>query len=477
MSSDVGRTVVSSLKWMAVGRFSGQIFSWAATIVVMRRLEPHDYGIMALSMAVIGLVTLLNEFGIGSALVQRPDLDEQMVGEALSLLFAVNFAIYTIVYVSAPAISHYYREGLLVDTLRVLGLSFLMVPFINVPSALLNRDMRFKPRAAIDLSTSLLRSVVTLVLAFANFGVWALIAGFLVGQLSTSIGLRIVGARPSPRLGFARAKLLLGFSSWMVGIRVLWYLYINSATFIIGKVLGPQALGAYSVAYELSTLPMQKVTGIINLVTFSAYSKLQADRARFLYAFEKGVRLLSAISFPVFFGISCVGPEIVKVFLGSKWAAAIFPIQLLSLIVPLNMLSNMFAPAVAGLGFPRATLKYTLAGCIIMPAAVLIGTRFGLNGVAIGWVLAYPVLFVITAMCSLPVVGLSAKRYIACFIRPAVAAGMMLLAVEGYKRVVPGTWTNMTVLVSAIVVGVAVYVAGMLVIDRGTSRQLVAILR
>lgn len=73
----IGRSVGAALKWMMAARFAGQLVTWVVTILVIRILSPDDYGLMALSMALIGFLSLFDEIGLGSAIVQRETLERR----------------------------------------------------------------------------------------------------------------------------------------------------------------------------------------------------------------------------------------------------------------------------------------------------------------------------------------------------------------------------------------------------------------
>ncbi|WP_336511698.1 oligosaccharide flippase family protein [Candidatus Accumulibacter phosphatis] len=120
------------------------------------------------------------------------------------------------------------------------------------------------------------------------------------------------------------------------------FFYSQADMFVAGKLLGKEALGFYSVAMHLASLPVQKVSGILNQVAFPAFSKIQNDSATVKLHVLKSVRILSFLSFPVLWGISSIAPEIVQLLLGPKWEPAILPLQILPMIMPLRMISNFF---------------------------------------------------------------------------------------------------------------------------------------
>ena len=128
---DIGKQVVSSLKWVAAAKFIGQICTWAITIFVIRLLEPEDYGLLAIAVAVMGLVTLVNEMGLGSVIVQKTNLARDIIEKILGLLIVVNILFYTAIYFSAPWVATFFEEPTLEAILQVVGIELLLVSFVK----------------------------------------------------------------------------------------------------------------------------------------------------------------------------------------------------------------------------------------------------------------------------------------------------------------------------------------------------------
>ena len=125
-----------------------------------------------------------------------------------------------------------------------------------------------------------------------------------------------------PRFALCRASAAPArFGGFITIDRLLWYVYSQADALIIGKLLGKEILGLYSVGMHLASLPMQKLAGMLNEIGFSAFTRLQEDRAGLREHFIKAVRLLSLLSFPVFFGISSVAPGDRRHLPRQKWVA------------------------------------------------------------------------------------------------------------------------------------------------------------
>jgi teichuronic acid exporter len=311
--------------------------------------------------------------------------------------------------------------------------------FFVIPKATLTREMKFKEISIIESISALGTGLLTLTLAWLGYGVWSLVIGALFGIVVRTIGMNIVDpflTWPSFNFGgFAEAAKFGGYISLN---RILWYLYSKADVMIIGKILGKTDLGYYSVAMNLASLPLEKVGSIINQIGLPAYAKLQDNREQVASYAAKASRIISFVAFPVFFGISCVAPELVRLALGEKWLSAIFPLQLLALIVPLKSLSLSLSPAVNGLGRPDINVKVMAAASIIIPISILVGVKWGLVGVSIAWVISYSVWFIYMLTQSLPVLGLTLPRFIKTLTRPLFVGIAMFAVVYAVRWVLSG---------------------------------------
>jgi len=465
--------VLSGLRWIAVTRFSTQLISWASTIVVMRLLSPDDYGLMAMAVIFISFCQMINELGLGAAIVQKKELTEIQLKQVFGLVLLLNGFLFVLLLMGSPLIAKYFNEPKLTKVVPVLALQFLFIAFSVIPNASLTRNMNFRSISIVGIISALSSSFITFSLAWFGFSYWALVFGSLAGVMIRTIGLNI--ANPfikCPSLNFSGFRDMAKFGVYVSLQRILWYVYSHADVFIVGKILGTTLLGYYSVAMNIASLPMQKVGGIINQVGLPAYSKLQNDRELAAKYALKISRIIAFVAFPVFFGISSVAPEMVLLLIGEKWAPAIFPIQLLSLIIPLRTLNISFGPAVNGLGRPDINMRNTAVACIVIPLSFIIGVKWELTGVSIAWLVSYSLWFLFMLTQSLPVIGLSMRSFFRAFQGPFFIAAVMYFTVymtkTGLNKLHINDVFTFTILIT---VGAAVYAAGMLLFYRDMCRE------
>jgi O-antigen/teichoic acid export membrane protein len=147
---------------------------------------------------------------------------------------------------------------------------------------------------------------------------------------------------------------------------------------------------------------------------------------------------LSFLAFPIFWGISCVSPELVNVVLGQRWQPAIVPLQLLSLVMPFRMVSHSGSP-LSAIGKPQINTINNFIALLIMPPAFFIGAYYGgLTGVSVAWVVAYPLMIWFRLRVSLSPIGLSKIDYFRAMAGPAMGAAFMYLVVMLIRATVVG---------------------------------------
>lgn len=446
------------LGWTAGSNLLGQIITWIITIVVMRILSPSDYGLLAMASIFVAFLSLMASAGLGPAIVQASNIDDAKLRQLLGLITILNVALFLLLFAAAPLIAGYFEEPRLVAIVRVLSSQFLFSGFAVIPESLLGRELKFKSRALVDLASNVAGGGVNLVLALSGYGVWSLVAGGMVSGIGKVVGLNIVAPYLRwPDFSLRGTRTLLAFGGNVTAARLLWFFYSQADIFIAGKLLGKEALGYYSVAMHLASLPVQRISGILNQVAFPAFAHAQRESQMVAEHFLKAVRLLSFFAFPLFWGISSVAPELVRLLLGAKWEAAVLPLQILPAIMPLRIISSFLPAALEAIGRPDISVRNLVAACVVMPIAFIIGSRWGMEGLCLAWLVGLPVVFIGNLLRALPAIGIKLAAVGRAMAWPALASAMMYASVTLVGNGLLEQAANEEKLALMILVGVTVY--------------------
>lgn len=470
---------LSGFRWTASVRLLSQVITWAITIFVIRLLSPMDYGLLAMATIFIEFLLMFSEFGLGPALVQKPNLDEPTLRQTFGLVLLINLTLAVLLVLLAPLVGVFFAEPRVVPVVRVLALQFVIGAFSIIPNVLLLRRMEFRNRSLMDLSGAVIASFTTLAMAFAGAGVWALIVGSMVGQLWRTIVINLLAPfllRPEFSLNGMRSLLTFGGHLTAAGLFGTFFSQID--VIICAKVLGNELLGFYSVGVQLAAMPSQKIAGLVNQVAFPTFSRMQHDVKKVGESVLLGIRLLSFFAFPLMWGMSSIAPEIVDVILGSKWSLAVVPLQVLTLIIPMRVVGNFLGTAVQGMGHANIVLRNTIWAAAMAPPLLFAGAYAGgLNGLSLAWLVLSPSLFIPAMMRCAPVVALRTGQVFAAMMPPAGAAFAMYGAVFASRHILSGWHGGALRMGVLIAVGVLTYCAVSLVFNRKGAIEVFETLR
>jgi O-antigen/teichoic acid export membrane protein len=274
--------------------------------------------------------------------------------------------------------------------------------------------------------------------------------------LCRTVGLNLLSPFAKwPVFAFRGTSGPLVFGGNVTATRIMWFFYSQADIIIGGRLLGKDLLGLYSVAMHLASLPARKSSAIINQVSFPAFARIQHDQQRYASTFLLAVRSLSFVLFPVLWGMSSVAPEMVPALLGDKWTSATVSFQLLALIMPIHMFAPFMNTAAQGLGRADIAAKQVFVASLVMPAAFVVGSHWGLTGLATAWLVGFPVVFIVAMRLFLPVIGLRVRDLLVAMARPVLASAGMAAGVT-LVRIPLESGSSLTVRLTVLVVAGAV---------------------
>src|SRR5438132_2025682 len=271
------RSLLRGVAWTAAAKWASQALSWVSWLIVARLLSPEDYGLVGMAAIYLGLITLLSEFGLGAAVLAVRELGVEQLNQLNGLAVLLGLASLLASCIVAIPLGRFFHAPQLPLVVVAMSTTFVITSFKTVPLALLQRDLRFKTLAFIDLSQALVLAISMVGFAVAGFRYWTLVCGGLLSALiSTGSVLRL---RRVP-FGWPRRKSLkpaITLSSNVLVSRLCWYTSSNADFLVAGRILGKAALGFYNVAWTLASIPVDKVAALVGQVTPAFFSAVQTD--------------------------------------------------------------------------------------------------------------------------------------------------------------------------------------------------------
>jgi PST family polysaccharide transporter len=460
------RSLLHGVAWTAAAKWAAQGFSWASWLIVARLLSPEDYGIVGMATIYLGLIMLVSEFGLGTSILAVRELSEEQIQQLNGLAVLLGVGGLFASCVMAVPLGRFFRAPDLPLVTVAMSTTFLITSFKTVPFALLQRDLRFKTLALIDLSQALVLGISMIGFAVAGFRYWTLVCGAVLAALVSTAAVlrlrRIPFARPRPR----SLKRAITLGSDVVIARLCWYISANADFLVAGRILGKAALGFYNVGWTVASIPVDKITALIGQVTPAFFSAVQGDASAIRRYFLRITEGIALITFPVSIGVALVASDFVLVVLGPKWAPTIAPLQILAAYAAFRSITPLLHQVLVIIRDSRFVMWNMMAAAVLMPLSFYFsGQRWGTVGLAMAWVLVDPLIMLPSYWRVFAKIELSPKVYIAA-LWPALSGTALMAAVVLAVRAVGGEWSVGVRLVAQIGAGGLTYGLAHLVLHR-----------
>jgi len=385
----------NGLIWSASSTGLRQIVQFGSLAILARLLDPSDYGLVAMSVAVVGLGAVMSDFSLGSALVQRKDVTDRHISTAFWSTAAIGTGMTVLLLLCTPLVGAFYGTPEVADVFRISVLSIMVRSFYSTDKNLLTKGMKFRTLGLLELIAQTLGSGLAIFLAWKGFGALSLAVRGLSEALVEFLYFTYVREwKLQPRIGKQEFKELWSFGGGHFGARILNYTSRNADNIIIGKVLGDVALGYYNLAYRLLFKPFQILGTVTYRVFFSGFSKLQDDLKRFKSAYLALTENICLILFPVGALFVALGPEIVVLLAGEKWLPAAPVVQIFGVTIFVQTVATPLGYIYLGRGRTNIIFRWAVLTSAMDIVSFLIGVRFGIIGVAIGYLAVESVLLI-----------------------------------------------------------------------------------
>ena len=472
--SQVRRAVI----WRSGVQIVAQALQWAATFLVIRILTPSDYGLFAMTGPVMVFLSMLNGYGLASGLVQRPDVTDREIRQLFGMLIALNATLAVIQVALAPLAAAYYHQPAVADLLRMQALLYLATPFIALPYAILSRSMEFQHQAKANLLAAVAGAGTALAGALSEWGVWTLVAAPMALFFTRAIVMTIAARTLMwPNFDFRGAGHLARFGGIMAVGQLFWFCQSQVDVFIAGRFLSAHMVGIYTTALFLTQIFVAKFVPPLNEVAFSAYARIQSDRARTASAFVHAVRIVMVAALPFYAGLAVTADPLVPVLLGEKWREAVPIVRILALAMPFMTLQILITPVCDARGRPGIGVGNGAIGSAILAIGFIVGVNWGATGLAVAWLAAYPLYLAVSLWRSLAVIGTRLTTLSGAIAPALLAASAMACVVSIVAHLLPATLPAPFALAIMVVSGAGVYGCWLLIFHRAIVRQMIGLLR
>lgn len=386
MSSTLGASASRAAAVTVVAQVVKILLMLTTIVVLARLLTPEDYGLVAMVTAFVGIANLLKDFGLSSAAIQAPTVTRAQrdalfwINAGLGVVLAIG-----IVLVSGP-IGAFYGDDRLDDITRALAVTFLLSALSTQYQADLSRRLQLGRVAVVEIVSQSIALAGAVAAALLGLGYWSLVVQQVGQSALTLIGL-VVAAGWLPRW-YRRGtpvREFIGYAGNLLGAQVLGYISRNVDSIIIGNRFGAEMLGLYNRAFRLIVLPMYQINAPALRVALPVLSRLQADGGQFARYLLAGQNALLYVVIPIYVFAAALAEPLLRFVLGEQWVPAAGLFHILALGGLFEAASNTTMWVFLARGLTRQQLHYALVSRPIVIGLIVLGSMWGVVGVAWGY--------------------------------------------------------------------------------------------
>lgn len=379
----LGTRAARGALWTFVERGGYEVLNFAFYLYLARQLGPRDFGLMAVAVALLFLFDMILRNWITDPLVQRKQIDDGHLDTAfwVNVIAALVFLVFVIL-VARPVATAFGQDELAI-VLIWLAPSILLKSLVMVQLAVLRREMNFRTLAIRSMLAAIGGGAVGVGMAYFEFGVFSLVGRDITkAVVALAVLWSTTSWRPGRQVSLEKFKALFEFGKHRVLSGFIGYFGHRLFAPIISYFLGPFTAGLFNIANRLNGIFAAMNGFAISRVALSSFSQLQHKPKRLERAFYKSVEAACLVSFPIFFGLSSVAPEVVLTLLGEKWQAAIPLIQIIVLGGAAGSLSSCTSSLLLACNKPKWILIHGAVFTALYLPALIISVHYSSIAVA-----------------------------------------------------------------------------------------------
>jgi teichuronic acid exporter len=424
----------SSLKkgfvWLGFASGAAKVIDLASLVVILIVLTRDELGIATLAWTVIVILEAFNGLGVGTAIVQRAEVTRVQLNSLFWFIMGLAALMVLAAVAAAPLVAGFYESPALTAMIIVASFKLLFVGGALVPLQMLNRGLRYKEIGVVRALASLLSAGLKIGLVFGGLGAWALVIADTMYGFFILLGAFLLSPfRPEFQFKLSEIRTFVSFGFRVTISGVIYHFYRNMDYLIIGRFLGPEALGSYRVAFDVSMKAAEEVNLVVGRAAFPVFSKLAREKGRLVESFNWTSRNLALLLIPIAVLLFFAAPPLLA--LTSEWRAAALPVQILCWASVLRCLNLVFPQMFHAIGRPELAVYDALLSLatlvVTFSIALTVFRSSGIVGISVAWLVSYPILMSFMFLLSKIDLPFKVTSYLRELL-PALAGGAIMFS-------------------------------------------------
>ncbi len=479
-TENLAHAAVRGTSWTYIAFYSGKLIVFISTIVLARLLTKDDFGVVGYAITFIGFLDVVKDLGISSSVIYyKHNENEKFADTAFWLSIGIGIGLYVCVLLGSPFVGVFFHDP---RASLVMKVSALVIPLNALGStheALLIKNLEFGKKFIPDFARAMTKGIISISFAFMGFGPWSLVFGQLIGTFVSSIILwRLTIWRPAFVFSSVTARALLSFGVPLVGMDLVSAFALNIDYLLVGRYLGSESLGVYTLAFRIPELTVLQFCIIVAQVIFPIFNKIRDDTDALKRGFLEASRYVAIITVPLGLGMAILSGPFILTFFGSKWQEAIPVMQAISIYSLVISLGFNAGDVFKAQGRPGMLMRISIIHTLLLAPILYWAVKGPASIVIVGWaqaILAF-IVSVIYLSVALYMLEMPLKSILEALQPPLIPGIGLVCAVLAVTRVIATSpaWCQLIV---GVLTGAITYLAILYWIERRFVKDAIQIAR
>lgn len=418
------KAALSGVKWTTFGTIGRALFQLIQISILTRFLSKEAFGLIAMTLLVVQFSNLFVDMGLSSSILHRQNATKNEYSSIYWLNIFTALLFYFILIMIAPLVAKFYNEPDLVILISIMGINLLLMAVGQQHKTIMQKEFQFKAISIIEFISFFFGLISAVILAIYDFGVFSLVYSTLFASFLSNFLFLIQNSKLNPigfHFRFSETRSFLKIGGFTMGSTVFDFFSRETDVLIIGKLLGSENLGVYSLSKQI----VLKIYSIINPVILNVLSPLlssmQTEKYRLKISFLMIVKYLSYINVPIYLFIILLSKEILSIVYGYEYSEYYHILSFLAFAYCLTSLSNPVGSLQIATGRTDLGFKWTIFRVIITPIVIFLGALVNIEIIAAFYAFLSLILIVPLWFIQLkPMVEIKLLEYINQFYKPLI---------------------------------------------------------
>jgi len=392
--------MATSFSWNTLTVVLQVVIQLAYTGLLARLVEKDSFMLMGIVLGIMGFAEIFSQVGVGPALIQRKEVHQQHINGAFYIAVILGLGFTLLFLGFAPVIANFYELPELKPIIQVVCTSFIISAIAVVPRSMMMKHMRFKTMFKASMISIVGGNlVVGLTLAYLQWDVWAYVwALFAQNMLMTLALWYYEPVRVSLQWEWKYTRELVRYGAGSTLFNALNYLATKLDVLLVPRALraGQNELSVvqrnmasyFERASYAMTQPITIMGKLSDSVLFSGMSRMQDDRERLQKTVTLATSMLGVILIPSSIYMLFFADELITLWLGMDYLETASILKVLFLAVVFRSMSKLGDSLLRAKDAVYQGSLFKAIYVLLIAAGIWWGRAYGMQGVALGIVLA-----------------------------------------------------------------------------------------